>query len=364
MGDRLSGADKPDKPDQPGQADEPTEASGGGAAQPHDSLFRFVLGKPMHAAAELRAVLPAPLADRLNLVNMRPVNGSFVDEELTNRHCDVLMQTTLDGREAFVYVVIEHQSSPDPTMPLRMLRYVMRIWDHYLQEHPKAKRLPMIVPLVVYQGSRRWTNSVELSELLDIDPETAHLAAAFLPRFRFLLDDLTKLDKAALRARPVTIPVRLTVRLLRIVPTHTGDAVAAIDPDDINDLRDMQQRYPDWRELMAALLKYIEVASKTPPHRLAWLAAQISPEAEEVYMTTADMLRAEGEVKGRAEGRAAGRAEGRAEHAAGVLVRLLTRKFATVPDEVRARIDTASLEQLDTWTERVLDAATLDEVFR
>jgi hypothetical protein len=58
------------------------------------------------------------------------------------------------------------------------------------------------------------------------------------------------------------------------------------------------------------------------------------------------------------------RDEGRAKHAAGVLVRLLTRKFATVPDEVRARIDTASLEQLDTWTERVLDAATLDEVFR
>jgi hypothetical protein len=29
----------------------------------------------------------------------------------------------------------------------------------------------------------------------------------------------------------------------------------------------------------------------------------------------------------------------------------------------RARIDTASLEHLDTWTERVLDAETLDEVF-
>jgi predicted transposase YdaD len=103
MGDRHSG------PDQPGQADEPTEASGGGAAQPHDSLFRFVLGKPVHAASELRAVLPAQLADRLNLANMRPVNGSFVDEELKNRHADVLMRTTLDGREAFVYVLIEHQ---------------------------------------------------------------------------------------------------------------------------------------------------------------------------------------------------------------------------------------------------------------
>jgi hypothetical protein len=73
------------------------------------------------------------------------------------------------------------------------------------------------------------------------------------------------------------------------------------------------------------------------------LAAQIGPEAEEVYMTTADMLRAEG--------------------AARTLVRLLTRRFGAVPDGVRDRIDTASLEQLDLWSDRVLDAETLDEVF-
>jgi hypothetical protein len=352
--------DRPSKPDQPGQADEPTEASGGGATQPHDSLFRFVFGKPVHAASELRAVLPAPLADRLNLANMHPVNGSFVDEELTNRHADVLMRTTLDGREAFVYVLIEHQSSPDRMMPLRMLRYLIRIWDRFLEEHPKAKRLPMIVPLVVYQGSRRWTHPVEFSELLDIDPGTAHLAGEFRPRFRFLLDDLTKLDKTALRSRPITIPVRLTVRLLRIVPTHPGDVIAALDADDIDDFRDVLRRYPGGRALWAAYLTYIQNGSETPLHKLAWLAAQIGPEAEEVFVNTADVLRAEGRV----EAGAAARAAGRAAPAAGVLVRLLTRKFATVPDEVRARIDTASLEQLDTWTERVLDAETLDEVFR
>jgi predicted transposase YdaD len=332
-------------------------SSGGVVGQPHDALFRFVFGKPVHAASELRAVLPAPLVARLDLAGLRLVNGSFVDEELNNRHADVLMRTRLDGREAFIYALIEHQSSPDPMMPLRMLRYVMRIWDRYLQEHPKAKRLPMIVPLVVYQGARRWTYPVELSELLDVDAETGRLAGEFLPRFRFVLDDLTQLDRSALRARPVTTPVRLTVRLLRIVSTHPSDAVAAVDSDDLDDLREVL-RYPDWRELLAALLKYIEVASETPPHRLAWLAAQIGPEAEEVYVTTADMLRAEG----RAEGEAKGRAEGRAEGAATVLVRQLTRRFGPIPDTVRERIDTATLAQLEAWSDRVLDASTLDDV--
>jgi Domain of unknown function (DUF4351) len=64
-------------------------------------------------------------------------------------------------------------------------------------------------------------------------------------------------------------------------------------------------------------------------------------------MTTADMLRAEGEAKGVAK----------------TLVRLLTRKFGPVSDAVRERIDTAGLEQLETWSDRVLDAATLDDVF-
>jgi hypothetical protein len=63
-------------------------------------------------------------------------------------------------------------------------------------------------------------------------------------------------------------------------------------------------------------------------------------------MSTADMLRA----------------EGRAEHAAGVLLRLLARKFGAVPDHARDRISAASIDQLDLWTMRVLDATTLDEV--
>jgi predicted transposase YdaD len=77
-------------------------------------------------------------------------------------------------------------------------------------------------------------------------------------------------------------------------------------------------------------------------------------------MSTADTLRAEGRVEGRVEGRAEGEVKG----AARTLVRLLTRRFTTVPDEVRARIEAASLEQLDIWSDRVLDAATLDDVFR
>jgi hypothetical protein len=75
--------------------------------------------------------------------------------------------------------------------------------------------------------------------------------------------------------------------------------------------------------------------------------ARLGPEAEEVYVTTADMLRAEGEAKGRAE----------------ALAQLLTLEFGTLPDATRTKLRTASTQQLADWTARVLDAPTLDEVF-
>jgi predicted transposase YdaD len=115
--------------------------------------------------------------------------------------------------------------------------------------------------------------------------------------------------------------------------------------------------------MLPAVSQYIVLVSETPVDRLRKIVARLGPEVEEDFMTTADMLRAEGEAKGRAEGRAEGRTEGRTEGAATLLVRQLTRRFGPIPDTVRERIGTATLEQLAAWSDRVLDAPNLDDVF-
>ena len=47
-----------------------------------------------------------------------------------------------------------------------------------------------------------------------------------------------------------------------------------------------------------------------------------------------------------------------------VLLRLLTLKFGPLPEPVRARIESADADTLLRWSERVLSADQLDEVFR
>lgn len=58
-----------------------------------------------------------------------------------------------------------------------------------------------------------------------------------------------------------------------------------------------------------------------------------------------------------------GRVEGRVEGEATLLLHLLRLRFGAVPAEVEARVTTANTETLLRWSERILTAATLDEVF-
>jgi len=64
-------------------------------------------------------------------------------------------------------------------------------------------------------------------------------------------------------------------------------------------------------------------------------------------MTTADMLRAEGEACGEAKS----------------LVLMLTVKFGPLPDSVTRTVHGASSDQVLAWTIRAVTAETLDQVF-
>jgi predicted transposase YdaD len=57
-----------------------------------------------------------------------------------------------------------------------------------------------------------------------------------------------------------------------------------------------------------------------------------------------------------------GRNEGRAEGERSLLLRLLRSRFGELPAEAMARIEAASVTELERWGDRVLTAKTLDEV--
>ncbi|MQY20401.1 DUF4351 domain-containing protein [Nocardia macrotermitis] len=76
-------------------------------------------------------------------------------------------------------------------------------------------------------------------------------------------------------------------------------------------------------------------------------------------MTTAEQLEARGYAKGFKKGYAKGLAEGQAI----VLVHLLTIKFGQLTDQIVNRVEAADTTTLERWSERILTATSLDEIF-
>ena len=59
-----------------------------------------------------------------------------------------------------------------------------------------------------------------------------------------------------------------------------------------------------------------------------------------------------------------GKLEGKLEDAVNTLNRLLTKRFGSTPSEIIVKIETATLEQVESWFDRAIDARQLVDVFR
>lgn len=289
----------------------------------------------------MRAVLPPELTARLDLGRLAPVSGTFVDEALRQRHTDVLFSVPLNGEDAFVYVLMEHQSSKDNLMAFRMLRYVMRIWDRYLQDNPRARRLPTVVPLVIYNGKGRWSAPRRLQDLIGPSPDPH---AEYLPRFSFLLDDLAAIDGKQLRDRDLIPIVRVSMVSLREAPGNPW--AYEVLWELIGDLHAILSQ-PGGLEFFITLLTYIREVGEGPDSELGRVADELGPAAKEAYVTTAAMLESRGEARAGAR----------------ILIRVLTAKFGPLPESASKKVSKASIDQLEEWTTRAATVATLDEVF-
>jgi hypothetical protein len=155
-----------------------------------------------------------------------------VDEELRAHHTDLLFRARLRERDAFVYVLLEHKSQADVWTAFHLLRYVVRIWDRHRTEHPDAKRLPPILPVVIHHGAQGWDAPKRVRELIDLqgfDAPTTRAFAKVLPDCGFVLDDLAHVSERDLRARPLPAIAHLALLCMQFVrDAGADDAATAI----------------------------------------------------------------------------------------------------------------------------------------
>ena len=118
----------------------------------HDGFFRVAMSDLSVAKDLLKAHLPEKLVQQIDWDTLEITNKSYVDKHLKRLMSDMVYKCTLQGKEAYIFLLIEHQATPDPLMPFRVLEYDVRICRECIDQG--HKQLPLIANLVLYSGKQ------------------------------------------------------------------------------------------------------------------------------------------------------------------------------------------------------------------
>jgi predicted transposase/invertase (TIGR01784 family) len=299
--------------------------------QPHDKLVKSTFSDPDNARAFLQANLPRKLARRIDWSTLSLASGSFIDPEFVATSSDLLFTAKIDGQPAFLYILFEHQNQEDPFIGLRLLTYMVRIWNDYLRANPGATKLPPILPLVLAQDNKPWKSSTRFADLIDI-PEGAGEMKKHIPDFEFQLVELFRMPFEKILGTPMGI---LTLRALK------AEKLQALLDDTVWDESLLIQLSSTSFEM---LMRYILDRDLDKPAFRRRLKTLRNPKLSKNAMSLAEQFRQEGIRKGRQQGRQEGRQEG---HQEGLIfskqqdiLEALEIRFQRVPEGLREEIET------------------------
>ncbi|HEB0855157.1 Rpn family recombination-promoting nuclease/putative transposase [Citrobacter werkmanii] len=117
---------------------------------PHDALFKTFLKYPETARDFIEIHLPSRLRTLCDLTTLELKPASFIEENLRAYYSDVLWSMKTSEGDGYIYVVIEHQSSPDIHMAFRLMRYAIAAMQSHLDAGHDT--LPLVVPMLFYHG--------------------------------------------------------------------------------------------------------------------------------------------------------------------------------------------------------------------
>ena len=295
--------------------------------QPNDKLLKATFSVPENARAFFENHLPPELAEALDWSSLSLEPSSFIDPQFASSESDLLFYIRLQQHDAFLYLLFEHQSSEDPRMALRLLSYILRVWERFAQNHAPPAKLPAILPIVLAQGKRPWKTSTRLEDLIDLPPGVAHILRPWQPALLYHLMELVRIPYEKITGTPEGI---VTLRALKAEPIGEllGDAVW-----------DEALLFSISEGGLERILRYILNADVNVSLLEERIGKIRTKPLQTKTMTLADQLRQEGKLEGKLEGKKEGLTEGQLRAFRTAVLRALEIRHGAYPEGIREAIE-------------------------
>jgi hypothetical protein len=342
-----------------------------------DRAIRQLLSHPAHLR-ELIAQVAPELVDGFDFDHVEQVPRDFLMEDWRKRESDLLFRIPYRWAEGvrpiLVCVLVEHQSSPDPRMPLRVLLYAVLYWERewkaWEADHQRGEPLSLspVLPIVFHTGGEPWRTNRALVDLI-VGPEVLkQLSPTCQPLFWDLAEHS---PQELLKGTGEWLKALAVVRAER----DDSQSFREIFKEVLAQLDELATREEvRWHDLVAFVLSWAfrrrprdenpelkKAAAENYENRQTLKEVLVMSQA--LGQSWESWLLERGEAQGFAKGMTEGKAEGEILARRDDIRELLTERFGVLPPDVLKKIEGAGdVARLKEAIRKVLGMQSLDEL--
>ncbi|MCL7928583.1 Rpn family recombination-promoting nuclease/putative transposase [Halomonas llamarensis] len=157
----------------------------------HDTGYKELFSHPEFVQQLIEGFVPAEIAQLMDFTTLKNHSGHYITPLFEEKIEDVVwsVEVTWEGvtQDVYLYILLEFQSAVDRTMPIRLMHYVACFYSELLKKKTitPGQGLPPVFPVVLYNGSQRWTAPLDIFEM--ITPEPPGFLQVYQPHLRYYL---------------------------------------------------------------------------------------------------------------------------------------------------------------------------------
>ena len=303
--------------------------------------------------------MPQEIREIVNIDTLEPQKDSFLNEELQEGFSDMLFKSNINNYEGYIYFLFEHKSYSSKDAAFQLLKYIVKIWGAKIKKE-SATELPVIIPILIYHGKYNWNSKLRLGEMIDGYESLSDQIKKYIPDYEYLLFNISSDSDEEIKGQA---QLRIILTIFRDIFTKDANEFHESMIKAIKYLSELDDKQTGI-EYFETMMRYIfNVRSDLTERDVEKLIAKIEnnyPEGSEVLMTLAERFVEKGMEKGIEKGMEKGETNALVKTA----IKLLTKKFGNLPEEVKTKISKLDNSTLEIIIEGIFEYKSLDDIKR
>ena len=197
-----------------------------------DSSSKLIFGDTILCSQFLRDYADMEILRNIQPEDLEDVSERYVPLSSTERESDTVKRVNIGkymhvGKNEnpldlplYIVSLVEHKTKVEYNVSMQILRYMIHIWEDYEKEMNKLYpyistrrdfRYPPVFPIVYYEGTEKWTASMDLADRI----LCRELLGDYLPHFRYQLVRLHDYSNEELLRRGDEISLTMLIHKIR-----------------------------------------------------------------------------------------------------------------------------------------------------